>query len=128
VKILLIDDSRFMRLANQRALTHAGHEVIGSDDGEKGLEVAIQIQPDLILLDMMLPKLSGPEVLKALKENPRTRSIPVIVLSALSDKNKEKLMREGAADFIEKSDDMMAHNSIELVRTVEKFAPKKRPS
>lgn len=128
MKILLIDDSRFMRLANQRALTHAGHEVIGSDDGEKGLEVAIQIQPDLILLDMMLPKLSGPEVLKALKENPRTRSIPVIVLSALSDKNKEKLMREGAADFIEKSDDMMAHNSIELVRTVEKFAPKKRLS
>jgi hypothetical protein len=50
------------------------------------------------------------------------------VLSALSDKNKEKLMREGAADFIEKSDDMMAHNSIELVRTVEKFVPKKRPS
>lgn len=128
MKILLIDDSRFMRLANQRALTHAGHEVIGRDDGEQGLEVAIQIQPDLILLDMMLPKLSGPEVLKALKENPRTRYIPVIVLSALSDKNKERLMREGAADFIAKSDDMMAHDSIELVRMVEKFAPKNRPS
>jgi CheY-like chemotaxis protein len=127
MKILLIDDSRFMRLANQRALTHAGHEVIGRDDGEQGLEVAIQIQPDLILLDMMLPKLSGPEVLKALKENPRTRYIPVIVLSALSDKNKERLMREGAADFIAKSDDMMAHDSIELVRMVEKFAPKNRP-
>lgn len=125
MKILLIDDSRFMRLANQRALTHAGHEVIGSEDGEKGLEVAIQIQPDLILLDMMLPKLSGPEVLKALKENSRTRSIPVIVLSALSEMNKERLMRQGAADFIEKSDDMMAHSSIELVRAVEKFAPKK---
>lgn len=128
MKILLIDDSRFMRLANQRALTHAGHEVIGRDDGEQGLEVAIQIQPDLILLDMMLPKLSGPEVLKALKENPRTRYIPVIVLSALSDKNKERLMREGAADFIEKSDDMMADDSIELVRMIEKFALKNRPS
>lgn len=127
MKILLIDDSRFMRLANQRALTHAGHEVIGRDDGEQGLEVAIQIQPDLILLDMMLPKLSGPEVLKALKENPRTRYIPVIVLSALSDKNKERLMREGAADFIEKSDDMMADDSIELVRMIEKFALKNRP-
>jgi DNA-binding response OmpR family regulator len=65
-----------MRLANQRALTHAGHEVIGSEDGEKGLEIAIQIQPDLILLDMMLPKLSGPEVLKALKENLRTAPFP----------------------------------------------------
>jgi CheY-like chemotaxis protein len=128
MKILLIDDSRFMRLANQRALTHAGHEVIGRDDGEQGLEVAIQIQPDLILLDMMLPKLSGPEVLKALKENPRTRYIPVIVLSALSDKNKERLMREGAADFIEKSDNMMADDSIELVRMIEKFALKNRPS
>jgi two-component system sensor histidine kinase/response regulator len=116
-----------MRLANQRALAHAGYDVIGSDDGEKGLEIANEKHPDLILLDMMLPKLSGPGVLKALKANPNTSSIPVIVLSALSDKNREKLMKEGAADFIEKSDALMAHNSAALIRTVAKIIPVKSP-
>jgi len=119
--ILIIDDSRFLRLANQRALTHAGYDVIGTEDGQLGLKIASEKQPDLILLDMMLPKLSGLDVLRALKKDPRTSSIPVIVLSALSDKNKEKLMSEGAVDFIEKSDDLLADNSAALVRAVEKM-------
>jgi len=120
VKILIIDDSRFFRLINQKALTRAGHDVIGTHDGELGLQIAVEKKPDLVLLDMMLPNLSGPDVLRALKKDPRTSSIPVIVLSGLSGKNKQKLLREGASDFLEKSDDLLANDSAGLVSIVER--------
>jgi len=68
----------------------------------------------------MLPNLAGPDVLRALKKDPRTSSIPVIVLSGLSGKNKQKLIREGASDFLEKSDDLLANDSAALVSIVEK--------
>lgn len=65
--------------------------------GEEALEVAKEKLPDIIRLDRMLPKISGPNVLKAMKENPVTMHIPVILLTSLSQKNEEKLIREGAA-------------------------------
>ena len=58
--------------------------------------------PDVIVLDMLLPKLSGPEVLRSLKKNDLTAHIPVIVLSSLSQNNGPKLVQEGAAVFLEK--------------------------
>lgn len=103
MKVLLVDDSKFMRLANAKELTRAGYEVFTAEDGEDALRVANESQPDLILLDMMLPKLSGPEVLKRLKANTVTASIPVIVLTSLSQKNEEKLIEAGAAAYFEKS-------------------------
>ena len=83
-KVLLVDDSKFLRMANERALSRAGYEVSTAADGEEALRVAHDKLPDIILLDMMLPKISGPEVLKALKGNPATMNIPVIVLTSLS--------------------------------------------
>ncbi len=65
--------------------------------------MAREKRPDLILLDMLLPKMSGPDVLKALKKDPRTAAIAVVVLTGLSHKNAERLRRDGAA-FLEKSD------------------------
>jgi CheY-like chemotaxis protein len=116
--ILLVDDSRLLRVANHRALVRAGYDVIDAEDGQRGLELAQEQLPDLILLDMMLPKISGPEVLRSLKANPRTLSIPVIVLSALSEKNKERLQHEGAAGYVEKSDDLLRNDSAILVKAV----------
>lgn len=103
VKILLIDDSRVILQENARVLQEAGYEVVCSDDGESALKMARGHKPGLILLDMILPKLSGPEVLMRLKKDPVTKSIPVVVLSSLSQKNRQKLMEAGAADYIEKS-------------------------
>lgn len=117
--ILLVDDSRLSRVANHRALMRAGYDVIDAEDGQRGLELAKERLPDLILLDMMLPKLSGPEVLRALKTNPGTHSIPVIVLSALSQKNREKLQNEGAAGYVEKSDDLLRNDSAILVKAIQ---------
>jgi len=117
--ILLIDDSRFMRMANERALSRAGYKVLGADDGQKGLELAKQHRPDLILLDMLLPKLAGTEVLRRLKSDPETSSIPVIVLTSLSEKNKEKLVGAGALDLLEKND-ALARDSALLIKAVGK--------
>jgi CheY-like chemotaxis protein len=102
-KVLLIEDSKFLRMANERALCKAGFEVGTAADGEEALQSIQDKPPDIILLDMLLPKISGPAVLKALKDNPTTMHIPVIVLTSLSQKNEEKLLQEGAAASFEKS-------------------------
>jgi DNA-binding response OmpR family regulator len=69
MNILIVEDSRFLRLANERALTKAGHNVISASDGAEGLRLATEHRPDLIILDMLLPKMSGPEVLRAIRAN-----------------------------------------------------------
>jgi CheY-like chemotaxis protein len=101
--ILLVEDSKFLRLASQRVLVRAGYNVISADDGEQALRQAQAHVPDLIILDMMLPKLGGPEVLRALKNDPITTRIPVLVLSGLSEQNETRLKNDGAAAYVEKS-------------------------
>jgi two-component system, sensor histidine kinase and response regulator len=109
-KVLLVEDSKFLRIANERVLARAGYDVSTAGDGEEALRVANDKLPDIILLDMLLPKLSGPEVLKALKSNPATMAIPVIVLSSLSQRNEEKLKQAGAVEYLEKASlDLAAH-------------------
>jgi CheY-like chemotaxis protein len=101
--ILVIEDSRFLQLVIERVLVKAAYRVLKTSDGEDGLRVAKERVPDLILLDMMLPKLGGVNVLRALKNDPLTAKIPVIVLSGLSQMNEAKLLSEGAAAYLEKS-------------------------
>jgi CheY-like chemotaxis protein len=101
--ILLVEDSRLLRLAYERVLVKAGHRIITAPDGEEALVKAVDADPDLILLDMLLPKLGGPQVLRALRANPVTCSTPVIVLSGLSQKNEARLIHEGATAYLEKS-------------------------
>ena len=102
-KILLVEDSKFLRLATERALARAGYDISSAADGEEALLLARQNFPDLILLDMLLPKMSGPDVLKALKADPVTRSIPVVVMTGMSQKNALRLQKDGAIGFLEKS-------------------------
>jgi CheY-like chemotaxis protein len=118
-KVLLVEDSKFLRMATERSLSNAGYLVSTAADGEEALQVANDKLPDLILLDMMLPKISGPNVLKALKENPATMHIPVVVLTSLSQKNEGKLLSEGAAAYFEKSALALDQNSSRLADMVE---------
>jgi CheY-like chemotaxis protein len=90
-------------LTNERALVQAGYEVISAEDGESALQRAKEQRPDLILLDLLLPKVSGLEVLTRLKHNRDTAQIPVVALSGLSEKNRQKLIEAGAEDYLEKS-------------------------
>ena len=66
--ILLVDDSKFLRMATERALARAGYTVITADEGPRAIELAKKEKPDVILLDMLLPGMTGPDVLKALKK------------------------------------------------------------
>ncbi len=104
LKILLVEDSKFLRLATGRALAHAGYEMSFAEDGDEALLMAGEKQPDLILLDLMLPKTSGLDVLKLLKKDGATKAIPVVVLTALSPTNAERLRRDGASGFLAKAD------------------------
>lgn len=107
-----------MRIANARALVKAGYEVISAGDGEAGLRSAREAIPDLILLDMLLPKVTGLDVLKGLKSDGRTKGIPVIVLSGLSQANEARLVQEGATAFFEKSEKTLENDSADLLEAV----------
>ena len=113
-----------MRVAINRALTAAGYVVKTASDGEEGLRLALETRPDLVLLDMMLPKTPGPEVLRALKKDPATKDTPVIVLTALSGRNKKKLLSEGAAAYLEKSDKLLDNDAAPLIAAVERVLGK----
>jgi CheY-like chemotaxis protein len=124
MRILVIDDSRIMQAGMKRALVGAGHEVTLAGNGEEGVLVARQTSPDLILLDMMLPIMSGTDVLSALKIEASTRNIPIFVLSGLSQRNEAKLLNAGAARYFEKSEHFLEHNFAALLEAVGRCNPK----
>jgi len=101
--ILVVDDSVHLQIAFKKVLTSSGYRVELAGDGEEGLRLALSTRPDVILLDMMLPKLGGVEVLLALKANRSTAKIPVIALSGLPMSNEARLRRDGAIRYLQKS-------------------------
>jgi CheY-like chemotaxis protein len=117
--ILLVEDSKFLRIATERTLSKAGYNVATASDGEEALRMAIRNVPDVVLLDMLLPRLAGLEVLQELKHNPATAKVPIIVLSCLSDKNEQKLKSDGATAYFEKSRLDANHGSEALLDTIE---------
>lgn len=126
MKILLVEDSKFLRMSIERTLLNQGYAVVGAGDGEEALRLATQNLPDLILLDMMLPKMTGPDVLRALKLDPITAQIPVVVLSGLSQKNESKLLLQGAAAYFEKTEKAFEKGMGGLVEVIEKVMGKSR--
>ena len=114
-RILLAEDDRFLRKAAAARLRQGGFAVLTAVDGEEAVRVARAERPDLVLLDLIMPKIQGFEVLKALKEDPATAFIPVIVLSNLGqERDVQRAMELGAVAYFIK-----AHLSLhELVRRV----------
>lgn len=121
MNILIVEDSRFLRMANERALIKAGHNVISASDGEEGLRLAVDRQPDLIILDMLLPKISGPDVLRAIRSNRDIAKTPVMVLTSLPQANEGKLLDAGATAYFEKSLLAIDKESVPFVNAVEKL-------
>jgi two-component system chemotaxis response regulator CheY len=80
--ILIADDDRNTRLLVRTVLSHAGHTVLEAGDGAEALRIAAQREPDLILLDLSMPSMSGPEFLRALRADARTARTPVALYTA----------------------------------------------
>jgi len=103
-KILFIEDEPIIQKAISRFLEQEGYEVKNALDGELGLKIAKKMIPDLILLDLILPKKNGFEVLKELKKDELTKNIPVIALTNLEESdNIEKVLSLGASAYLIKA-------------------------
>jgi CheY-like chemotaxis protein len=101
--ILCIEDEADHRLMVLTILTAMGFTTAQARNGGDGVAMAKEIRPDLILLDLYMPKMDGFGVMKSLKEDPRTRSIPVIVVSAwLSGDHRQRALEAGAVDIVGK--------------------------
>ncbi|MEK9175596.1 MAG: response regulator [Patescibacteria group bacterium] len=103
-KVLIIEDDKFLRDLIQQKLNKEGFLTVVASDGEEGVRVAQSEVPHLVLLDLILPGIDGFEVLKQLKGDQKTSSIPVIVLSNLGQKeDMERTLKNGAEDFMVKA-------------------------
>mgnify|MGYP001610317898 FL=1 len=104
-RILSVEDDVDLQQVFAYVLTKKGWDVTYAYDGKDGLEKAIELKPDLILLDMMLPGLNGLEVIKARKENEATRALPVVVMTAYpGDEHflKSSILAMGAVEYLAK--------------------------
>jgi len=97
-KILVVDDENQMVLMVQMRLEAAGYEVITAYDGEEGLEKAKNENPDVIILDIMMPKMDGYQVCSHLKSDEQYQQIPIIILSAKTQKSDIEKSLEAGAD------------------------------
>lgn len=101
--ILIIDDSRTVVHALKTILEQAGYSTIAASDGKRGIELAIEYQPDLILMDIVMPGINGFKATRLLRKETRTEDIPIIIMSG-NEQATEKFwgMRLGANEFISK--------------------------
>lgn len=120
-KLLIIEDDPFMRSLYDNTFSLAGFEIVMANDGKSGLNKAKIARPALILLDIMMPEMSGIEVLSKLKANSETKNIPVAVLSNLAEEdNKKQAFEHGAISYIVKSE----HDPASIVSLVKQLLEK----
>ncbi len=106
-RLLFVDDDAELRTIFRRTAERHGFTVITAADGVEGLALAQSDQPDLVVLDVNMPRMDGRDVCRALKADDQTRAIPVLFLSARGDPFSRQLGLElGAEDFIEKPFDL----------------------
>jgi CheY-like chemotaxis protein len=104
-KILLIEDEEIMIDLLQRKLTKAGYEISVARDGEEGLKVMKEATPDLILLDIIMPKMGGFEVMEEMGKDPELKKIPVIVISNSGQPVElDRAQKLGARDWLIKTE------------------------
>ena len=103
-KVLIVEDEEILLTALSEELKQEGFDVAGAKDGVEGVEKAASEKPDLILLDLVMPRLDGIGALKQLKEGPDTKAIPVVILTNLSDYDKiSDALSLGAMDYLVKA-------------------------
>ena len=117
-KILVVEDEEILLTALKEELETGGYQVGGAVDGQDGLDKVKAFKPDLILLDLVMPKMDGMEMLRKLKENNETRDIPVVILTNLSDYERiSEVLSLGAMDYLVKANHKL-EDLLEKVKTV----------
>ncbi len=120
-KILMIEDSKVASGVLLEVLASEGYAVLHASDGVAGLALARREKPDLILLDLLLPKLNGYEVCNALMRDNLTRHIPILIISTLdTPESREKAKLCGARNFMKKP-----YNLDDLLREIKRLLPGK---
>ena len=115
--ILIVEDETDLREALETAFKYEGFNVIAAGDGEEGLEKALTHKPDLILLDIIMPKKDGLEVLKTLKGDDRAKGTKIIVMTVLDDLEKiAEVVESGGDEYVVKTD-ITLEGIIQKVRT-----------
>ena len=100
-KILIAEDERDIRDLVAFTLRFAGHEVFAASNGEEAVEMAPKVNPDLILMDVRMPRMTGYEACKAMKADPDLKDIPVVFLSAKGQESERQLgLEAGAEDYL----------------------------
>lgn len=92
-KILIVDDEASILKVLQVYLAKANYEVVTTDDGAIGIQKARSLKPDLLILDIMMPKIDGPAIAQAVREYPDTKNTPIIFLTGLLSKNEQRSER-----------------------------------
>ena len=113
--ILIVEDHPTMRDAMRLVLEEDGHQVEEASDGEAGIAMVRDRAPDVVLLDLNIPVVSGAEVLKTLKADPATSEVLVVVVTATGEEGRRKALSKGADGYITKPFSPLA-----LLRTVER--------
>lgn len=130
-KILVIDDEFPIRYLVEHQLKRRGFDVMSAKDGPSGLDAVFTHRPDLIVLDIMMPKMDGFQVCEEIRENPETAEIPVIFLTAcVTEENKLQAFKVGADDYLVKpfqADELIAHIAAVLRRSHAQTAVQELP-
>ncbi|MDQ5908375.1 MAG: twitching motility two-component system response regulator PilH [Pseudomonadota bacterium] len=119
-RILIVDDSPTQMLSLSRILKKHGHEVLSATDGEEGVAVALAEVPDLVLMDVVMPKINGFQATRQITKNASTEHIPVIIVTT-KDQETDKIWgaRQGAKGYVIKPVEEGT-----LMETINQFLPK----
>jgi CheY-like chemotaxis protein len=123
-RVLVVEDDKFLRRACEASLRQRGFDVATATDGEEGLRLSRAApHPDVVLLDLLMPKMSGIEVLRALKADPETAAIPVLILSNSSrDEDKREALALGAVGYYVKANLSLKDLAAQVGTLIEKHA------
>jgi len=116
--ILVIEDDPDQRKLMERTLTTSGYRILTASDGQTGFETALAVQPSLIILDVMMPRMNGYQTARALKQNPATAAIPILMVTTKQEPADEFWSSQVGADaFLTKPVDIT-----ELIKEVRRLA------
>ena len=117
--ILYVEDNEYNRKIVRQLLSHTPYRLVEAVDGESGVTLAQETLPQLILMDVQLPKMSGHEATRMLRQDPRTRDIPIIVITSFAlSGDRELAAAAGATDYLAKP-----YSPRELIALIRKYVP-----